>query len=62
MVGVRNDLGPRGALAVPGGDGVIDPGFELILHAGATRAIEVHPGDSERALDELRAAGVEVVD
>jgi nicotinamidase/pyrazinamidase len=37
-------------------------GFEVVLHRGATRAINVEPGDDERALDELRAAGVEVVD
>jgi nicotinamidase/pyrazinamidase len=33
-------------------------GFDVIVHRGATRAI----GDEEPVLDELRAAGVEVVD
>jgi len=37
-------------------------GFEVVLHRGATRPVEVTPGDGERALEELRAAGVEVVD
>jgi nicotinamidase/pyrazinamidase len=37
-------------------------GFEVIVHRGATRAVEVQPGDGERAVEELRAAGVEVVD
>jgi nicotinamidase/pyrazinamidase len=37
-------------------------GFEVVLHRGATRAINAEPGDDERTLDELRAAGVEVVD
>jgi nicotinamidase/pyrazinamidase len=37
-------------------------GFNVILHRGATRAINVEPGDEERTLEELRAAGVKVVD
>jgi nicotinamidase/pyrazinamidase len=37
-------------------------GFEVTVHRGATRAVEVEPGDGERAVAELRAAGVEVVD
>jgi nicotinamidase/pyrazinamidase len=37
-------------------------GFEVTVHRGATRAVEVSPGDSERAVEELRAAGVSVVD
>jgi nicotinamidase/pyrazinamidase len=37
-------------------------GFDVTVHRGATRAVEVQPGDGERAVDELRAAGVEVVD
>jgi nicotinamidase/pyrazinamidase len=37
-------------------------GFDVVLHQGATRAIDAQPGDAERALDELRAAGVDVVD
>lgn len=37
-------------------------GFDVVLHVNATRAINVQPGDDERTLDELRAAGVEVVD
>jgi nicotinamidase/pyrazinamidase len=35
-------------------------GFDVVLHRDATRAINVEPGDDERALDELRAAGVRV--
>ena len=37
-------------------------GFDVTVHRGATRAVEVSPGDGERAVAELRAAGVEVVD
>jgi nicotinamidase/pyrazinamidase len=37
-------------------------GFAVVLHRRATRAVEVEPGDGERALAELGAAGVRVVD
>jgi nicotinamidase/pyrazinamidase len=37
-------------------------GFDVVLHEGATRAVDVSPGDGERALEELRAAGVQIVD
>jgi nicotinamidase/pyrazinamidase len=37
-------------------------GFDVVVHRGATRAVEVQPGDAERAVAELRGAGVEVVD
>jgi nicotinamidase/pyrazinamidase len=37
-------------------------GFDVIVHRGATRAVEVQPGDGDRAVDELEAAGVRVVD
>ena len=37
-------------------------GLDVTVHRGATRAVEVEPGDGERAVEELRAAGVEVVD
>jgi nicotinamidase/pyrazinamidase len=37
-------------------------GFDVVVHRDATRAVEVHPGDGERAVEELRAAGVQVVD
>ena len=36
-------------------------GFDVIVHRDATRAVEVHDGDGEHAVDELRAAGVKVV-
>lgn len=36
-------------------------GYETIVPADATRPVEVESGDGERALDELRAAGVSVV-
>jgi nicotinamidase/pyrazinamidase len=36
-------------------------GFGVTVYRGATRAVEVSPGDGERAVEELRAAGVEVV-
>jgi nicotinamidase/pyrazinamidase len=37
-------------------------GLKVTVHRGATRAVEVQPGDGERAVEELRAAGVEVVE
>jgi nicotinamidase/pyrazinamidase len=37
-------------------------GWNVIVHRDATRAVEVRPGDGERAVEELRSAGVEVVD
>jgi nicotinamidase/pyrazinamidase len=37
-------------------------GLDVTVHRGATRAVEVQPGDGERAVEELRAAGVRVVD
>lgn len=37
-------------------------GFNVTVLADATRAVDVSPGDGERALDELRAAGVSVVE
>lgn len=36
-------------------------GFNVIVHRDATRAVEVTPGDGDRAVEELRAAGVGVV-
>jgi nicotinamidase/pyrazinamidase len=35
-------------------------GLEVEVESGAARGVEVEPGDSERALDELREAGVAV--
>jgi hypothetical protein len=35
-------------------------GFRVAIDREGVRGIDVQPGDSERALDELRAAGVEV--
>lgn len=37
-------------------------GFAVRLVLPATRAVDVHPGDGEQALAELRAAGVEVLE
>jgi nicotinamidase/pyrazinamidase len=37
-------------------------GLTVTVHRAATRAVEVQPGDGERAVEELRAAGVEVVE
>jgi len=37
-------------------------GFETVVHLDATRAVNVNPGDGDRAVEELRAAGVEVVE
>jgi nicotinamidase/pyrazinamidase len=38
----------------------VKAGFEAVLLIDGTRAVEVEPGDGERTLDELRAAGVEI--
>lgn len=37
-------------------------GFAVTLHLNATRAVEVEPGDAERAIAVLREAGVQLVD
>jgi nicotinamidase/pyrazinamidase len=37
-------------------------GFDVVLHRSATRAINATPGDEERTLEELRDAGVKIVD
>jgi nicotinamidase/pyrazinamidase len=37
-------------------------GFDVVVHRGATRAVNAQPGDDERAVAELREAGVEVLD
>src|SRR5205807_10422792 len=37
-------------------------GFDVVVHRDATRAVEVQPGDAQRAVEELREAGVDVVD
>ncbi len=36
-------------------------GFDVIVHRDATRAVEAEPGDAERALAELTAAGVRII-
>jgi nicotinamidase/pyrazinamidase len=36
-------------------------GFDTIVHLGATRAVDVQPGDGDRAAEELRDAGVRIV-
>jgi nicotinamidase/pyrazinamidase len=35
-------------------------GFDVLLHRDATRAVDVEPGDGERAVAEMRAAGIRV--
>ncbi|HUA06386.1 MAG TPA: nicotinamidase [Solirubrobacteraceae bacterium] len=37
-------------------------GFDVVVHRNATRAVEVSPGDGDRAVEELRAAGIDVVE
>ncbi|HHQ48441.1 MAG TPA: isochorismatase family protein [Acidobacteria bacterium] len=37
-------------------------GFEVRVVLPATRAVDLHPGDAERAVEELRTAGVAVLD
>jgi nicotinamidase/pyrazinamidase len=36
-------------------------GFDVVLHRDATRAVDLQPGDGERALAELAAAGVRIL-
>jgi nicotinamidase/pyrazinamidase len=36
-------------------------GYEVVVHRDATRPVEVRAGDGERAIEELRSAGVEVI-
>ena len=38
----------------------IKAGFEATLLIDGTRAVEVAPGDGDRTLEELRAAGVKI--
>lgn len=40
----------------------VKAGFDAALLLDGTRAVEVKPGDGERTLDELRAAGVEILE
>lgn len=37
-------------------------GFDVTVHLDATRPVEVHTGDGERAVEQLREVGVHVVD
>jgi nicotinamidase-related amidase len=39
----------------------IKAGFNATLLIDGTRPVEVEPGDGDRTLDELRAAGVEIL-
>jgi nicotinamidase/pyrazinamidase len=39
-----------------------EAGFDVVVHQGATRAVEASPGDGQRALEELDAAGILLVD
>jgi len=39
----------------------VKAGFAAVLLSDGTRAVEVEPGDGERTLEELRAAGVELL-
>jgi nicotinamidase/pyrazinamidase len=36
-------------------------GFAVTVDTAGTRGVDVNPGDSERAIDEMRAAGAEIV-
>jgi nicotinamidase/pyrazinamidase len=35
-------------------------GFDVVVDLDATRSIEAHPGDAQRAVEQMRAAGVRV--
>jgi nicotinamidase/pyrazinamidase len=37
-------------------------GFDVVVHRGATRPVDVRVGDGDQAVEELRLAGVKVVD
>jgi len=36
-------------------------GFKVKLLENATRAVDLHPGDGDRAIEEMRAAGAEII-
>jgi nicotinamidase/pyrazinamidase len=40
--------------------GAVARGFPTVVHLGATRAVDVQEGDAGRAIEELRAGGVEI--
>lgn len=40
--------------------GALDRGFDVVVDRGGVRGIDVEPGDSDRALDELAQAGAEI--
>jgi nicotinamidase/pyrazinamidase len=37
-------------------------GYETLVHAAGIAAVDLTPGDGQRALEEMRAAGVEIVE
>jgi nicotinamidase/pyrazinamidase len=41
-------------------DGV-QAGFEMIVLGDAVAAVDLKPGDGEKALDEMRAAGAQLI-
>ena len=59
IIDFQNDFTAGGALAVPDGDAIagLAKGFRVTIDRGGIRGIDVEPGDSERALAELQAAG-----
>jgi nicotinamidase/pyrazinamidase len=36
-------------------------GFQVLVLEDAIRGVEVHPGDCQRAIEELRQAGAEMI-
>jgi nicotinamidase/pyrazinamidase len=41
--------------------GAIDRGFKVKAVKDAMRPVNLHPGDGERAIEEMRAAGAEII-
>ncbi len=39
----------------------LSEGFQVALHTGACRGVELSPGDTERAIAEMKAAGVQIL-
>jgi nicotinamidase/pyrazinamidase len=35
-------------------------GFKVIVHKNCVRGVELNPGDIEKALEEMKAAGIEI--
>ena len=55
LVGVATDYCVR-ATALD----ALEHGYRVVVHRSGVRGVDLRPGDSERALEEMRAAGAEI--